>query len=154
MNALLTALFALPLAIAPPPPTSPPPTVAISAGSAIAIDAATGAVLFQKNADEQRPVASLTKMMTAIVAQDGGLLGADIRISADAASYAWVQRGAAHWRSAARPKSAARLAGFQRERRRAGPGPARGLRGVYRPNEPNRRCNLAWPTPASKIPTA
>ena len=86
MNALLTALFALPLAIAPPPPTSPPPTVAISAGSAIAIDAATGAVLFQKNADEQRPVASLTKMMTAIVAQDGGLLGADIRISADAAS--------------------------------------------------------------------
>ncbi len=41
---------------------------AVSAQSAILIDGMTGAVLFAQNADEQLPMASTTKIMTAIVA--------------------------------------------------------------------------------------
>ncbi len=41
---------------------------AISAQSAVLIDGTTGAVLFAQNADEQLPMASTTKIMTAIVA--------------------------------------------------------------------------------------
>ena len=46
----------------------------IEAQSAILYDAATGRVLYEKNADEQRPVASTQKLMTAlIIAEEGGL---------------------------------------------------------------------------------
>jgi serine-type D-Ala-D-Ala carboxypeptidase (penicillin-binding protein 5/6) len=50
---------------ASPAPASGPPTV--SAASAILVDAATGQVLYQKNSHLQRPVASTTKIMTALV---------------------------------------------------------------------------------------
>ena len=40
---------------------------AISAGKAILMDAATGRVLFERNADEQSLIASTTKIMTALV---------------------------------------------------------------------------------------
>ncbi len=39
----------------------------VTAQSAILIDSKTGQVLFEKNADEKRPMASTTKMMTAIL---------------------------------------------------------------------------------------
>lgn len=44
------------------------PTVTCAA--AIVVDAETGAVLYEKNADERRPIASLTKVMTALVAAE------------------------------------------------------------------------------------
>jgi len=42
-------------------------TLGIEAASAILIDAATGQVLYEKNADEVRPPASMTKMMTELI---------------------------------------------------------------------------------------
>lgn len=41
----------------------------IASPSAIVVDAETGFVLFEKNARERRPIASLTKVMTALVAE-------------------------------------------------------------------------------------
>lgn len=45
-----------------------PRAAAVSAKSAIAIDGTTGQVLFEQNADERLPMASTTKIMTAITA--------------------------------------------------------------------------------------
>ncbi|WP_122789870.1 D-alanyl-D-alanine carboxypeptidase family protein [Intestinibacillus sp. Marseille-P6563] len=45
---------------------------AVSARSAIVLDAQTGAVLFEQNADEILPMASTTKIMTALVALEQG----------------------------------------------------------------------------------
>ncbi|MEM5770856.1 MAG: D-alanyl-D-alanine carboxypeptidase, partial [Bacillota bacterium] len=42
--------------------------VGVSADSAILIEATTGRVLFEQNAYEKRPMASTTKVMTAILA--------------------------------------------------------------------------------------
>ena len=44
--------------------------VAVSAHSAILIDAETGAILYEKDAYTRRPMASTTKMMTAILAME------------------------------------------------------------------------------------
>lgn len=46
---------------------SPP---AVTARSAVVMDASTGVILYEKNADERLPVASLTKVMTAVVAAE------------------------------------------------------------------------------------
>ena len=43
------------------------PVQAISAKSAIVLDASTGRVLYEKNADKQSLIASTTKIMTALV---------------------------------------------------------------------------------------
>jgi D-alanyl-D-alanine carboxypeptidase (penicillin-binding protein 5/6) len=48
----------------------------ISAASAIVMDANTGTVLWSKDPDTRRPMASTTKMMTALVARDFSLLPA------------------------------------------------------------------------------
>ena len=45
----------------------------LSAISAILIDGETGRVLFEKNAHEQRAIASITKLMTALVAVESGM---------------------------------------------------------------------------------
>lgn len=42
----------------------------LASGSALVIDAATGQTLFSKNADQTRSIASITKLMTAMVALD------------------------------------------------------------------------------------
>lgn len=52
-------------------PRTPPP--AIYAPSAIVIDVASGRVLYAKNADTPRPVASTQKLMTALCVLDAGL---------------------------------------------------------------------------------
>jgi len=39
----------------------------LTAGSAILLEAETGTVIFEKNADEKRPVASVTKLMTLLI---------------------------------------------------------------------------------------
>ena len=45
---------------------------AVSAQSAIVLDALTGEALLEQNADEILPMASTTKIMTALVALEGG----------------------------------------------------------------------------------
>ena len=50
------------VALAAPLEENPPMT--LTAPSAILLEADTGAVIFEKNADERRPVASITKLMT------------------------------------------------------------------------------------------
>lgn len=96
LTALLVALVALPAAVAGPhrdpdvpPPTpvaapgggtspspfptalrTPPPSSAapqVLAGSAVLADLDSGQVLFQKDPDEERPIASVTKLMTAVL---------------------------------------------------------------------------------------
>ena len=55
-------------------PVWPANAPTLTAQSAIAIDAQTGEVLFQKNADEHRPAASTQKLLTALmVVRRGGL---------------------------------------------------------------------------------
>ncbi|MFD2209013.1 D-alanyl-D-alanine carboxypeptidase family protein [Virgibacillus halophilus] len=46
----------------------------VSARNAILMDQKTGNILFEKDADEKRPIASITKIMTAIVAIESGML--------------------------------------------------------------------------------
>lgn len=60
----------------------PPPT--ITATSAILVEASTGRVIYEKNADEVRPPASLTKMMTCILGLE--ILSADSEIEATQAA--------------------------------------------------------------------
>ena len=50
-----------------PPGTSCPEGTSITAQSAYFVNLDTGIVVFEQNADEQRSVASLTKLMTALL---------------------------------------------------------------------------------------
>lgn len=52
-----------------PAPAEPPP---VDARSVIVVDALTGQVLYERNADERLPMASTTKIMTALVAIERG----------------------------------------------------------------------------------
>lgn len=68
-RAALAAFVAASLgATAPAPATAAPP--AITAPSAAVIETSTGTVVYAKNANEQRGMASTTKLMTALVALD------------------------------------------------------------------------------------
>lgn len=58
----------------------------VTAKSAIVIEASTGKILFQKNAEEQRYPASTTKIMTLIVALEHGNLDDIVTTSANAAN--------------------------------------------------------------------
>ena len=58
--------------------------ISLSAKSAILLDAAEGQVLYQKNAFVKLPMASTTKIMTAIVAIESMPLSTEIEISPDA----------------------------------------------------------------------
>src|SRR5579859_3381890 len=57
----------------------------IAASAAYVFDADTGTTLYQRNADEQRAMASCTKIMTALVALQHGSLDQTITVGADAA---------------------------------------------------------------------
>jgi len=57
----------------------------LTASSAILIEASTGRVMYEKNADEELYPASLTKMMTCILALEAGNPQATVTISDDAA---------------------------------------------------------------------
>jgi len=66
----------------------PPQT---SASSVIVGDAETGRIIYQKNADEIRPIASLTKIMTAILVLEKGDLSEIVSIPKDFhRPYSWV----------------------------------------------------------------
>ncbi|MFA5830427.1 MAG: serine hydrolase [Candidatus Paceibacterota bacterium] len=58
---------AAPVIIAPPPP-DPFSEISLHAEAAYVVDTATGKVLFAKNEEAQLPLASVTKVMTALVA--------------------------------------------------------------------------------------
>lgn len=58
----------------------------INGKSAILIDAASGRVLYEKNAHEKLPLASLTKIMTALLVVEEGDLDKKVKISSYAAS--------------------------------------------------------------------
>lgn len=72
--------------VLPDPPIKRRPEslgVVVTSKSAIVADVASGAVLFAKDAEVVRPIASLTKLLTAMVVLDQGLRDTDpIRIEA------------------------------------------------------------------------
>ena len=53
----------------------------ITAKSALVIDARTGAVLYEKDADAPRPIASTTKLLTALIVAESGNLNAQVEIA-------------------------------------------------------------------------
>ncbi|MDE7361757.1 MAG: D-alanyl-D-alanine carboxypeptidase [Oscillospiraceae bacterium] len=63
--------------------------VSTSAVSAVLIEAETGTVLYEKNADEQRAMASTTKIMTAILTIEAGDLDSEFTVD----SYAIMVEG-------------------------------------------------------------
>lgn len=66
-------------------PVSAEETPSLSARSAILIDADTGGVILEKNADERLPMASTTKIITALVALENGTPDDPVCVSANAA---------------------------------------------------------------------
>lgn len=65
----------------PKPPQETTPT--IDAASAILIDATTGDVIWEKNPDERRPIASTTKIMTAILAIESDRLEDSVTVTSN-----------------------------------------------------------------------
>ena len=80
---------ALLLGLASPAAAEKAAAIELHAPSAILIDAATGTVLFEKNADERREPASVTKVMTLLLvmeALESGQIGWEDRITASSAA--------------------------------------------------------------------
>ena len=70
------------------PPVQNPGKLAVKSGAALVIEQYNGDELFQKNADQVVPIASLTKLMTAMVVLDSApLLEAPITITDDDVDY-------------------------------------------------------------------
>lgn len=67
LTALLCAALLLPWHAAQAAPLEEGTPVAVTAPSAILAEASTGTIIFEKNADERREVASITKLMTALL---------------------------------------------------------------------------------------
>ena len=103
-----TAATRLPAALAPshPPAASarprPPagPVIQVTgapggvkAKGAVLADAASGQVLWGRDLDTERPMASVTKVMTALLVLEGGNLGREIRVPKAAMDYAWKNGG-------------------------------------------------------------
>lgn len=59
----------------------------IAAKSAIVIDVNSGAIIYEKNAYEKRPMASTTKIMTSLLALEHGNLGDTVTITAEMLEY-------------------------------------------------------------------
>jgi serine-type D-Ala-D-Ala carboxypeptidase (penicillin-binding protein 5/6) len=65
----------------------------VRAKGAVLADAATGQLLWGRDAGTERPMASVTKVMTALLVLQGGDLGRQIRVPKAAFSYAWKYGG-------------------------------------------------------------
>ncbi len=65
----------------------------VSAEAAILVEASTGRVLYEKNADTQEYPASMTKMMTCILALENGRLDGSVTISPAAAATEYSELG-------------------------------------------------------------
>ena len=83
-------------------PAEAAPALSLPCRAAILVDQASGAVLYEKNADQQMPIASITKVMTLLLTfeavQDGRLtLDTEVPVSAHAAgmggSQIWLEPG-------------------------------------------------------------
>jgi len=92
------------IAATPRPSATPSPSVTpqiqvtgapkkVKAKGAVLADAATGQVLWSRDLDTERPMASVTKVMTALLVLQAGNLGQEIRITKAAMSYAWKNGG-------------------------------------------------------------
>ena len=82
----------------PRPSASPAIQVAgapggVKAKGAVLADAATGQVLWGRDLGTERPMASVTKVMTALLVLEGGNLGQQIRVPKAAMDYAWKNGG-------------------------------------------------------------
>jgi D-alanyl-D-alanine carboxypeptidase (penicillin-binding protein 5/6) len=65
----------------------------VKAKGAVLADAATGQVLWGRDLDTERPMASVTKVMTALLVLESGHLGHEILIPKAAMDYAWKYGG-------------------------------------------------------------
>jgi serine-type D-Ala-D-Ala carboxypeptidase (penicillin-binding protein 5/6) len=65
----------------------------VKAKGAVLADAASGQVLWGRDLDTERPMASVTKVMTALLVLEGGNLGREIRVPKAAFDYAWKYGG-------------------------------------------------------------
>ena len=82
----------------PRPPAGPVIVVSgapggVKAKGAVLADAATGQVLWGRDAGTERPMASVTKVMTALLVLQSGSLGREIRVPKAAVTYAWKYGG-------------------------------------------------------------
>jgi len=82
----------------PSPSVSPQIQVAgapkgVKAKGAVLADAVTGQVLWSRDLNAERPMASVTKVMTALLVLQAGNLGQQIRIPKAAFVYAWKNGG-------------------------------------------------------------
>ncbi len=66
-----------------PIPTKTPQFISpiIEASSSISIDMKTGAILYEKSAHERRPIASITKLMTALIILEENKLNETVKVS-------------------------------------------------------------------------
>ena len=65
----------------------------VKAKGAVLADAATGQLLWGRDVDTERPMASVTKVMTALLVLQSGNLGRQIRVPKAAFDYAWKYGG-------------------------------------------------------------
>jgi D-alanyl-D-alanine carboxypeptidase (penicillin-binding protein 5/6) len=65
----------------------------VKAKGAVLADAATGQVLWGRDPGTERPMASVTKVMTALLVLQAGHLGQQVRIPKAAMDYAWKNGG-------------------------------------------------------------
>ena len=90
----------------PATPSSPSPSPSVSpaiqvtgapggvkAKGAVLANAVTGQILWGRGLDTERPMASVTKVMTALLVLQGGNLGQQIRVPKAAFDYAWKYGG-------------------------------------------------------------
>jgi serine-type D-Ala-D-Ala carboxypeptidase (penicillin-binding protein 5/6) len=82
------------------PSPSPSPAIQVAgaprrvkAKGAVLADTATGQVLWSRGLDTERPMASVTKVMTALLVLQAGDLGQEIRVPKAAFVYAWKYGG-------------------------------------------------------------
>jgi len=94
------ATTAAPPASAASASPSPSPQIQVSgapggvkAKGAVLADAATGQVLWSRDLGAERPMASVTKVMTALLVLQAGHLSQEIRIPKAAMNYAWKNGG-------------------------------------------------------------
>jgi D-alanyl-D-alanine carboxypeptidase (penicillin-binding protein 5/6) len=86
-----------------PPPVRPSPRGpvievtgapgGVKAQGAVLADATTGQVLWGRDVNTERPMASVTKVMTALLVLESGDLGQEIRVPKAAVTYAWKYGG-------------------------------------------------------------
>lgn len=98
-NATHTTVASIDLLSVHPIPTKKPEYISpiLSASSSLAIDLSTNTVLYEKNIYEERPIASLSKLMTAVITMEEGKEDDVVIISGTAASTpgstVWLSRG-------------------------------------------------------------